>query len=175
MIWKCIALCRADNYPYAGLQYFDQCWCGHSYDKYKVLPESSCNTICKDSSGKMCGGSWANSVYRTCKKLIYKTRVLKRSSPKKTYSTSSWLFKIACYNFSQRNQHNSLRELLFESYQFSEEWQILLPRLVFSTLGKTVGMRHAVLPAPNCSIHYACTAVWYIGQWNRIGTALFAK
>jgi len=62
---QCINKCRSLNYPYAGLQYYYQCFCGEEYDKYGKADESLCNYLCRDSSGSFCGGSWKNSVYKT--------------------------------------------------------------------------------------------------------------
>ena len=64
---QCITKCRSLNHPYAGLQYFAQCCCGTTFDKHGKTAESACNTLCRDTSGRFCGGAWKNSVYKTCK------------------------------------------------------------------------------------------------------------
>ena len=66
-IQQCITKCRAKNHQYAGLQYFDHCFCSNSYDKHGPGTEASCNTPCHDGTSRMCGGGWRNSVYRTGK------------------------------------------------------------------------------------------------------------
>ena len=53
-IKHCIALCRTRNYAFAGLQFYDQCSCGNSYDMHGAAAESDCNTECRYGSG-MCG------------------------------------------------------------------------------------------------------------------------
>jgi WSC domain. len=62
---KCIATCREKGFSFAGTQYYEQCYCGNSYDRNGKLEESRCNTPCRGNSAEMCGGRWANSVYST--------------------------------------------------------------------------------------------------------------
>ena len=62
---QCINECKRLGHPYAGLQYSDQCYCGIMYNKYGTSVESKCDKKCKDHSGKMCGGHYKNSVYKT--------------------------------------------------------------------------------------------------------------
>eukprot|EP00795_Rhopilema_esculentum_P010317 gene10317-19015_t len=57
VISKCIESCKRRNYPYAGLQFKIECYCGHIYARYGQAPESDCNEPCLDGSGK-CGGMW---------------------------------------------------------------------------------------------------------------------
>ena len=64
---QCIDKCRSLNHPYAGLQYYYQCFCGTTYDKHGKADEAQCNAQCRDSSGTICGGTWRNSVYKICK------------------------------------------------------------------------------------------------------------
>eukprot|EP00112_Aurelia_sp_Birch-Aquarium-sp1_P006386 Seg1706.4 transcript_id=Seg1706.4/GoldUCD/mRNA.D3Y31 product=Fibropellin-1 protein_id=Seg1706.4/GoldUCD/D3Y31 len=62
---QCIKICKGAGHPYAGLQWYSQCFCGTTYDKHGKASESACNTACRDSFGRMCGGSWKNSIYKT--------------------------------------------------------------------------------------------------------------
>ena len=74
---QCISKCSENNYLYAGVQYYDFCFCGNSLPPVKS-PDSECNTACKGDSKKMCGGSLQNSVYSAssgilvCKGRLYK-------------------------------------------------------------------------------------------------------
>ncbi|KAJ3159326.1 hypothetical protein HDU86_001930 [Geranomyces michiganensis] len=61
-IAECISNCKTQGYPFAGLQFYGQCWCGNNYDKYG-RQDAVCNTACP--SGERCGGGYTNSVYRT--------------------------------------------------------------------------------------------------------------
>ncbi|WP_456324772.1 PAN domain-containing protein [Desulfonauticus submarinus] len=59
----CIDICSKRNFKYASVQYSTQCFCGNSYGKYG--PANNCNMKCSGDSDKICGGFWANSVYKT--------------------------------------------------------------------------------------------------------------
>jgi hypothetical protein len=60
---RCIEYCREKNFPYAGTQYGQQCFCGITYGKSG--PSGNCTMPCAGNSSQICGGGWANSVYRT--------------------------------------------------------------------------------------------------------------
>ncbi|XP_065067468.1 fibropellin-3-like isoform X2 [Rhopilema esculentum] len=62
---NCIQACFASNQAYAGLQNHKECFCGSSYNIYGKGDESTCSSICRDSTGMYCGGTWRNSVYKT--------------------------------------------------------------------------------------------------------------
>lgn len=57
------------GYTYAGLQNADQCYCGHEYDKYGLVPETECYLPCSGDSSTTCGGQFTNSVYSIGSKL----------------------------------------------------------------------------------------------------------
>jgi len=59
----CIDICSKRNFKYASVQYSTQCFCGNSYGKYG--PANNCNMKCSGDPTKICGGFWANSVYKT--------------------------------------------------------------------------------------------------------------
>ena len=65
LIEHCIAYCRSKSQPYAGLQYYDECFCGTDYARHGKAEESSCSTKCRDWTGRACGGNWRNSIYMT--------------------------------------------------------------------------------------------------------------
>jgi len=62
-IENCMDLCLLSGYHYAGLQYYDQCYCGDDFDTYGQVDDESCSDPCSGNSAQMCGGDWLNSVY----------------------------------------------------------------------------------------------------------------
>ena len=64
MTEQCIKKCESRGDPYAGLIWI-QCFCGTAFDKYGAAAESECNRACLDYTGRMCGGHWKISIYRT--------------------------------------------------------------------------------------------------------------
>jgi len=57
---RCMASCQ--GFTYASTQYGRYCFCGNSYGKYGAA--SNCDMSCSGNSEKICGGFWANSVYK---------------------------------------------------------------------------------------------------------------
>ena len=57
----CFLTCARKGFRYAGLQYSRSCVCGNRYGKYGKA--DNCNMPCTGDKSKICGGSWANSVY----------------------------------------------------------------------------------------------------------------
>ncbi|TMQ16862.1 MAG: hypothetical protein E6J90_23095, partial [Deltaproteobacteria bacterium] len=62
-IQACVDRCGNLGYSYAGLQWYDQCFCGNALG-YSQVGDGECNTPCK-SGGGACGGAWRNSIYAT--------------------------------------------------------------------------------------------------------------
>ena len=60
---RCISVCQAKGFAYAGVQYGESCLCGNSYGKYGAA--NNCNMACTGDRGQVCGGYGANSVYAT--------------------------------------------------------------------------------------------------------------
>lgn len=56
----CQALC--EGYAYAGVQYYDQCFCGDEL-RHEIRPTEECNTPCAGDGSQTCGGEWRNSIY----------------------------------------------------------------------------------------------------------------
>jgi hypothetical protein len=57
----CVLLCSQDGFSFAGVQAFDECYCGYSYGRYNETDSRNCFFNC---GGKYtCGGYNANSVY----------------------------------------------------------------------------------------------------------------
>lgn len=61
-IETCVAACRQQGYALAGLEWYDECFCGNSFGHMEAGTE--CNTPCSNGTG-MCGGPWHLSLYRT--------------------------------------------------------------------------------------------------------------
>eukprot|EP00112_Aurelia_sp_Birch-Aquarium-sp1_P024371 Seg768.11 transcript_id=Seg768.11/GoldUCD/mRNA.D3Y31 product="Kremen protein 1" protein_id=Seg768.11/GoldUCD/D3Y31 len=64
-ISNCRSACKRTGYYYAGLQFGYLCFCGNSYGKYDMAPDSECNYACSGDGNQTCGGLWRNSVYFT--------------------------------------------------------------------------------------------------------------
>uniref|UniRef100_A0AAG5D7T0 protein xylosyltransferase n=1 Tax=Anopheles atroparvus TaxID=41427 RepID=A0AAG5D7T0_ANOAO len=63
---KCIRLCLQSGYPFAGVQYGYECFCGDDEPKVSVkLPDSSCNIKCPGDAKQACGGFFTMNVYET--------------------------------------------------------------------------------------------------------------
>ena len=60
---RCVAACTSHGYLYAGTQYSDQCYCGDTYGAYGL--STGCTSVCGGNPMEICGGAYANSVYRT--------------------------------------------------------------------------------------------------------------
>jgi hypothetical protein len=59
----CVRVCTSHGYLYAGLQDGIQCYCGDSYGGSG--PSTDCTIACPGNPSEMCGGAYANSIYRT--------------------------------------------------------------------------------------------------------------
>lgn len=62
-ISSCIGVCSNYGYLFAGLQFYDQCFCGNELG-YARVSDGECNTPCLTGGGA-CGGAWRNSIYST--------------------------------------------------------------------------------------------------------------
>ncbi|EDW33154.1 oxt [Drosophila persimilis] len=62
----CLELCLQSGYPYAGVQYGRECFCGFDTPpKAAKLPDSSCNIKCLGNAREICGGFYAMNIYET--------------------------------------------------------------------------------------------------------------
>lgn len=65
-VMMCINHCRARGYPYAGLEYGEECYCGaagSSYSLYGRYWDSACQHPCTGYSNERCGGIGRIAVY----------------------------------------------------------------------------------------------------------------
>lgn len=60
---QCVSTCREKGFSFAGTQYSSYCFCGNSYGRFGAA--NNCNMKCTGNSGQICGGSAANSIYKT--------------------------------------------------------------------------------------------------------------
>ncbi|XP_034250002.1 xylosyltransferase oxt isoform X2 [Thrips palmi] len=62
----CINICLQSGFPYAGVQYSVECFCGNNRpESSSRLPDSSCNMKCPADPRKACGGYYTINVYQT--------------------------------------------------------------------------------------------------------------
>lgn len=62
----CISECRSRGFSYAGTQYSSWCFCDNTYGKSGTA--ENCDMPCSGKASEICGGGWANSVYRVNRK-----------------------------------------------------------------------------------------------------------
>ncbi|XP_014272406.1 xylosyltransferase oxt isoform X2 [Halyomorpha halys] len=79
----CLDICTKGGFPYAGVQYGTECFCGVSEPPSSArLPDSSCNMKCPLDPKQPCGGFYTVNIYQTgIAKLSKETADLVSSSP----------------------------------------------------------------------------------------------
>ena len=60
---RCVQVCAAKGFKYAGVQYSESCLCGNSYGRFGSA--NNCTMACTGDARQICGGGNANSVYST--------------------------------------------------------------------------------------------------------------
>ena len=77
-----VDMCRTfcQDYTYAGLEYYGQCYCGDAVATSSQTAEGECDTSCAGDSSAMCGGGWRLSVYHS-NAGVYGTTVVTSLSP----------------------------------------------------------------------------------------------
>ncbi|XP_060535752.1 xylosyltransferase oxt isoform X2 [Cylas formicarius] len=62
----CIKLCLQSGFPYAGVQYSIECFCGADEPPSSAkVPDSSCNMKCPGNQHATCGGYYTINIYQT--------------------------------------------------------------------------------------------------------------
>ena len=64
----CLSLCRFHNYPYAGLEFKNECYCGHEPDagfNNRWTWSNKCFLHCPGNPTQNCGGIGAISIWST--------------------------------------------------------------------------------------------------------------
>lgn len=63
---RCLNLCLQLGYPYSGVQYGKECFCGNSYAaSAQIVSDDNCITPCSGDPSQTCGGGWRLALYRT--------------------------------------------------------------------------------------------------------------
>ncbi|KAL3284632.1 hypothetical protein HHI36_018786 [Cryptolaemus montrouzieri] len=63
---NCMRLCLQSGFPYAGVEYSNECFCGSDEPSFtKKLPDSSCNMKCPGNIHETCGGYYTLNIFRT--------------------------------------------------------------------------------------------------------------
>ncbi|KAJ0165994.1 WSC domain-containing protein [Colletotrichum tanaceti] len=64
----CTSACAAQGYPYAGLEFGRECWCGTGIQNGgKPIAAESCNMACTADKTQYCGGAAAINIYKNDK------------------------------------------------------------------------------------------------------------
>ncbi|KAI4280101.1 MAG: hypothetical protein L6R38_004714 [Xanthoria sp. 2 TBL-2021] len=61
-IEKCAAVCKGNNFRYAGLEYYGECYCGNSIQGTQAA-DNACTFQCTGNKTQTCGGNNLISVY----------------------------------------------------------------------------------------------------------------
>lgn len=59
----CVSTCRDKGFSHAGTQYGAHCFCGNKFGKFGAA--DNCNAKCTGNRDELCGGTWANAIYKT--------------------------------------------------------------------------------------------------------------
>jgi len=59
----CQVFCASKNFPLAGLEYAEECYCGYSLNNNATLSQTGCTNACSGNKSEICGGSSRLSVY----------------------------------------------------------------------------------------------------------------
>uniref|UniRef100_A0A1B0BVC3 protein xylosyltransferase n=1 Tax=Glossina palpalis gambiensis TaxID=67801 RepID=A0A1B0BVC3_9MUSC len=63
---NCVQLCLQSGFPYAGVEYSRECFCGTDAPPSTAkLPDSSCSMKCSGDAHEVCGGYYAINIYET--------------------------------------------------------------------------------------------------------------
>ncbi|EFQ34788.1 WSC domain-containing protein [Colletotrichum graminicola M1.001] len=64
----CTTACAAQGFPYAGLEFGKECFCGASIQNGGApIPAKSCNMVCTADKSQYCGGAAAINIYKSSK------------------------------------------------------------------------------------------------------------
>ncbi|KAE9376663.1 WSC-domain-containing protein [Stipitochalara longipes BDJ] len=62
-IEACVDFCKGNDFRYAGLEYYGECFCGATVGG-SLSPTSNCNAPCTGNSSEICGGTSYISIYQ---------------------------------------------------------------------------------------------------------------
>jgi hypothetical protein len=61
----CVLFCKGQGYPYAGVEYSTECYCGNTLsNQTSPAPASECNMLCSGDKKSFCGGPNRLVVYQ---------------------------------------------------------------------------------------------------------------
>ncbi|KAH8882854.1 WSC-domain-containing protein [Thozetella sp. PMI_491] len=63
IIESCQAFCTSKNFPFAGVEYSQECYCDKTIQAPSALGQKNCDMPCKGNSQELCGGSARVSIF----------------------------------------------------------------------------------------------------------------
>ena len=62
----CLTFCASKGYPYAGLEYYHECFCGATLAPTSAeAPDAQCQAPCAGNANEACGGGSRLSLYHS--------------------------------------------------------------------------------------------------------------
>ncbi|KAK4684846.1 glucan endo-1,3-alpha-glucosidase, partial [Tremellales sp. Uapishka_1] len=59
----CLTMCEDKGYAFAGMEWGEECYCGHTVPTTITYDDSNCNMTCTGNSGEICGGNWGLDLF----------------------------------------------------------------------------------------------------------------
>ncbi|XP_072386942.1 xylosyltransferase oxt [Diabrotica undecimpunctata] len=114
----CMRLCLQSGFPYAGVQYSNECFCGVDEPPLtSKVPDSSCNLKCPGDAHATCGGYYTMNVYHTgIKRFIPQTANIE--SDNKTRSTVKIVFLLTLNGRALRQIKRLLKILYHKDHYY---------------------------------------------------------
>ncbi|XP_014257441.1 xylosyltransferase oxt [Cimex lectularius] len=92
---NCINICLQSGFPYAGVQYGSECFCGVSEPLSSAkLPDSSCNMKCPADARQACGGFYTVNIYQTGVAKLSKEPIIETWSKKRNENNAESKVRI---------------------------------------------------------------------------------
>ncbi|XP_011505061.1 PREDICTED: xylosyltransferase oxt [Ceratosolen solmsi marchali] len=111
----CAYMCLQSGFPYAGVEYSLECFCGKEEpSKANQLPDSSCNMQCPGDSKQSCGGYLAMNVFSTGIQR-FKPQEARNSSLKSADKTPVKIAYLLTVNGRAVRQVKRLINILYDS------------------------------------------------------------
>ncbi|KAG1865028.1 copper radical oxidase-like protein [Suillus subalutaceus] len=98
---SCTTACYNAGYPYAGMEYADECYCGMTIENNSgPTPDAGCDMTCAGNSSEYCGGSYQLSMYSYTQAItvapVVNSASLSTVSPVTSGLTGNWTYG-GCY------------------------------------------------------------------------------